>query len=124
MKKLMLALSALIISVAAPSAHAAKVCDATWHVMGGGLQHYIGYFELRGKGHINCIEDTGILTSIPVNVKIGGSLLAYRSAAGVLFMQGTATGLGYSKSPMELLGKYATMQAAAAAKRPAAGATA
>src|SRR6185436_8462293 len=71
-------------------------------------------FEMVGKGHIKCLDDNSVLTDIPVNVKIGGSIVALRSAFGILFMQGTATGLGYTNSPMELLGKYTTVQAAAA----------
>ena len=94
-------------------ASAAKVCDLTWHVKGGGIQHVVGFFEMKGKGQITC-ADNALVTQIPVDVKIGGSVVAARSAMGLFFMQGTATGLGYTNSPMELLGSYATEQNAGA----------
>ncbi len=92
----------------------AKVCDVTYKVKGGGIQAGVGFFELKGKGTITCFEK-GTVTRIPILVKIGGSVIAARKAGEILFMQGIATGLGYVDSPLELLGRYSTLQAAGAA---------
>ena len=108
-------LSVAVLSILAFSAQAkAKACDVTYHVKGGGIQAGVGFFELKGKGTITCVEK-GTITQIPILVKLGGSVIAAREAGGILFMQGAATGMGYVDSPIELLGKYSTLQAAGAA---------
>lgn len=91
----------------------ARACEVTYKVKSGRIPTGVGFFELKGKGTITCVEK-GTVTRIPILVKLGGSVIAARQAGGILFMQGVATGLGYVDSPTELLGRYSTFQAAGA----------
>ncbi len=108
-------LSLAVLAVLAFSGQAnAKACDVSYSVRGGGIQDGVGYFKLKGHGKITCVEKN-IKTDIPILVELGGSVIAARKAAGILFMQGVATGLGYTDTPLELIGKYETLQTAGAA---------
>jgi hypothetical protein len=90
-------------------------CALSFDAKGGGVQIFVGHFELNGPGTISCVDINGRTSVQKVNVKLGGEPLALRIAAGHLCLRGIATGIGlFSGGPASLLGTYIAAQADAA----------
>lgn len=130
-KKLLFALPLLLIGCGKKSESATAsiqsplwTCGLDFHAEGGGLQAIVGRWKLKGNGSLNCTDVRGNKEHIPVDISVGGSLLAARVSFGHLCISGLGTGVGYASRPDALLGTYQTVNAKAAVAIAGAGATA
>lgn len=90
-------------------------CAMTFDVKGGGVQFFVGYFKLAGKGQLTCVDVAGNVEKHDLKVTMGGKPLALNVAvAPKLHIRGVATGIGLATSPMDLEGKYLAANANAA----------
>jgi hypothetical protein len=88
-------------------------CALSFDVKGGGLQVFVGKYQLQGKGQLSCVDVAGNTQIIPLKVTIGSEVAA-QVAFGRARMMGVATGIGVSTNPEALLGTYVTAGASAA----------
>ncbi|MGZ3651192.1 MAG: hypothetical protein ACXVB9_06005 [Bdellovibrionota bacterium] len=89
-----------------------SLCGMSFEAEGGGVQILVGDFVMKGRGVIKCTDVQGHETRMPVNVQIGGkSPVALKVAMGWFKVAGVGTGVGYAKSPQDLLGHYLTVNA-------------
>ena len=63
-----------------------KSCHFTYHIKGGGVQFFVGYFKLTGTGKITCSDGQVIDTA----VTLGGRPVATRIAFGGMKMVGAS----------------------------------
>lgn len=108
-------IATLVILGAAAAAHADGTrpleCGLSFTAKGGGAQVLIGKFKLSGQGMLACQDLNGDVEKIPVKVTFGGHLFALKAAVGYFNIAGVATGIGYTKSPNEILGHYVVASA-------------
>lgn len=96
-------------------------CNLSFRATGRSIYLGVGYTDIRGKGTISCYDLlTGATQHLPIKVKARGP----GAGLGItgLVISGSAIGVGVSKGPEELIGRYVTVRGNAAVGVGAAGA--
>lgn len=107
MKKLIASLFAFATVLSASSAFAAQTCSLSFRAHGGGAQVIVGHFKLHGDGFIHCINLSGKVTDIPVNVQIGGKHpVALRAGIGHMTVHGISKSFALGDNVGTVLGEY------------------
>ena len=89
-------------------------CNMSFHASGRSIYIGLGYTELNGEGTLSCYDlGRGTTQQIPLKVTARGP----GAGLGVtgLVLSGGATGIGISRGPEALLGRYLMVRANAAA---------
>jgi Protein of unknown function (DUF992) len=89
-------------------------CALDFQMKGGGVQVLVGYFKMKGPGELRCSDVNGHESHYPVDVEMGGTPIALRVAAGYFELRGLASGIGVTRSPHDIFGSYAALDANAA----------
>lgn len=114
MKKIILPVFAAALLGLASAPAQASSCSLQFEASGGGVQFIVGSFSLGGGGVITCTDSTGVVTSTPVYVTLGGDPVALRFAfVPTMTVAGTVKEVGVHSGAEDLFGSYMTVDARA-----------